>query len=194
MLIRAENGDDHGDVRRLHSRAFDDGEKVPGLVDALRVTRAPLPPMSFVAVRDGRVVGHVLLTAGRLDAPRRLVDVLVLAPLGVHPAAQRRGVGTLLVRHALDAADARRVPLVFLEGSPRYYGERGFVRADTLGFRSPSLRIPAPAFQVARLSAYEPWMTGTLVYSDVFWALDCVGLRGGDGDCAVSEREFTGGR
>lgn len=53
----------------------------------------------------------------------------------------------------------------------------GFARADEHGFRSPSLRFPAPTFEVALLSAYEPWMTGTSVYSEVFWALDCVGLR-----------------
>ncbi|MFD5770980.1 hypothetical protein ACFWIN_34810, partial [Streptomyces sp. NPDC127049] len=45
------------------------------------------------------------------------------------------------------------------------------------GFRSPSLRIPEAAFQVARLSAHEPWMTGTFVYSEPFWAFDRVGLR-----------------
>jgi putative acetyltransferase len=28
-----------------------------------------------------------------------------------------------------------------------------------------------------KLSAYEPWMTGTLVYSHTFWDYDCVGLR-----------------
>jgi putative acetyltransferase len=28
-----------------------------------------------------------------------------------------------------------------------------------------------------RLSAYEPWMTGTVVYPDVFWRHDAVGLR-----------------
>jgi putative acetyltransferase len=39
------------------------------------------------------------------------------------------------------------------------------------------LRIPEPAFQVVKLPSYEPWMTGTLVYSRVFWDLDCVGLR-----------------
>jgi putative acetyltransferase len=31
--------------------------------------------------------------------------------------------------------------------------------------------IPPGAFQVARLSSYQEWMTGTFVYSDVFWAL-----------------------
>jgi putative acetyltransferase len=67
---------------------------------------------------------------------------------------------------------------VFLEGSPDYYPRLGFARADERGFTSPSVRIPGPAFQVAVLSAWRPWMTGALVYGEAFWALDCVGLRG----------------
>ena len=37
--------------------------------------------------------------------------------------------------------------------------------------------IPDDAFQVRILPAYEPWMTGTLVYSEVFWQHDAVWLR-----------------
>ncbi len=37
--------------------------------------------------------------------------------------------------------------------------------------------IPAVAFQAITLAAYEPWMTGTLVYSEAFWRHDAVGLR-----------------
>jgi len=118
-----------------------------------------------------------MLSAGRLDTPKRLVDVFVLSPLGVLPSHQGRGIGTRLIADALNTADEMAVPLVFLEGDPGYYGTRGFERADARGFRSPSLRIPEPAFQVALLSAYEPWMTGTLVYSETFWELDVVGLR-----------------
>jgi putative acetyltransferase len=66
---------------------------------------------------------------------------------------------------------------VFLEGDPNYYVRAGFEPAVPHGFRKPSLRIPDAAFQVYRLSAYEPWMTGTLVYPQVFWDHDCVGLR-----------------
>jgi Predicted acetyltransferase len=180
MTIRPERPDDRQHIREIHALAFGPGEPVPDLVDALRSAPAPLAARSFVATDGDRILGHVMLSASRLDAPRRIVDVWVLSPLGVRPEAQRRGIGTRLVAYAIEAAAGTDVPLVFLEGSPDYYGSRGFERASALGFRSPSLRIPDPAFQVVRLPAYEPWMTGTLVYSDTFWALDCVGLRDPD--------------
>ena len=175
--IHAEQESDTEAIRRVQTAAFGDDGRVAGLVDALRAAPAPLPPLSFTASVDGQVAGQVMLSASRLDAPPRLVDVYVLSPLGVLPGLQRRGIGTQLIEHALAAAREVSVPLVFLEGNPAYYGSRGFERADVLGFRSPSLRIPPPAFQVARLPGYETWMTGTLVYSESFWALVCVGLR-----------------
>jgi putative acetyltransferase len=178
VVIREEREADRDAVRQVLGESFADGERVPNLADALRNARAPLPARSFVAEVSGRVAGFVMLSASRLDAPPKLVDVYVLSPLGVLPEFQRGGIGTRLVAHAIEAADASGVPLLFLEGSPDYYGKRGFEQADLLGFRSPSLRIPPPAFQVVRLSGYQPWMTGTLVYSDTFWAHDCVGLRG----------------
>lgn len=178
LVIRTETDDDHAEVAALHARAFGDPERVPGLVAALRVAKAALAPMSFVATADDRIVGHVMLSACRLDAPTRLVDVLSLSPLGVLPEAQNRGIGTRLIQHALAAADRQGVPVVFLEGAPGFYGKRGFGAAEAMGFRAPSLRYPDGAFQAARLSAHEPWMTGTFVYSETFWALDCVGLRG----------------
>jgi len=176
MLIRAERPDDVDAVRDVHRRAFG-AERVVRLVDTLRSAPAALAPASLVATVDDQVIGHVLLSTSRLDAPVRLVDVLVLSPLGVLPEHQGQGFGTALIEHALQAAEATGAPLLFLEGSPSYYGPRGFAEGGPLGFRKPSLRIPDAAFQVAPLHSYEPWMTGTLVYSEPFWALDCVGLR-----------------
>jgi putative acetyltransferase len=178
LAVRQERAEDREAVREVHTQAFGESERAPALVDALRAAQTSLPPLSLVATVGERVVGHVMLSACRLDALPRLVDVLSLSPLGVLPEFQRQGIGTRLVAHALTEADSQGIPLVFLEGSPHYYGKRGFADATKLGFRPPTLRYPPGAFQVAKLSSYEEWMTGTFVYSDAFWALDCVGLRG----------------
>jgi putative acetyltransferase len=82
-----------------------------------------------------------------------------------------------MVRRGLELLAERDVPLVFLEGSPLYYSRFGFEPGAENGFRKPSLRIPDAGFQVCKLPAYEPWMTGTLVYDAAFWRHDCVGLR-----------------
>ena len=66
---------------------------------------------------------------------------------------------------------------MFLEGDPRYYSRLGFVPAGPLGFTAPSPRIPGPAFQVWPTPAYRGGLSGALVYPDVFWRHDAVGLR-----------------
>lgn len=177
MEIRLEQPDDRAAVATVHTGAFGGGhgDVVARLVDALR--QGDPDALSLVAEVRGAVVGHVMFSRSLLDAPRRLVPVQVLSPLGVLPEQQRRGIGSALIRTGRRLLDARGVPLVFLEGDPRYYCRAGFVPGGDHGFRKPSLRIPDPAFQVSTLSAYEPWMIGTLVYSAAFWDHDCVGLR-----------------
>jgi putative acetyltransferase len=180
MELRMERPADRDAVREVHLRAFGgQGKAVADLVDALRATISPDRGLSLVAEREDEVVGHVMFTRSLLDAPRRLVEVQVLSPLAVRPAYHRKGVGSALVRAGLRAMTERGVPLVFLEGSPGYYPRFGFAPGGELGFRKPSLRIPDAAFQVVRLPAYQPWMTGTLVYAQVFWDHDLVGLRDG---------------
>lgn len=165
-------------MRNIHRQAFGDhGRVVASLVDTLRETITPADGLSLVAEDAGQVAGHVMFTRSLLDAPRRLVGVQVLSPLGVRPGYQKRGIGAALVRHGLQALAEQAVPLVFLEGDPGYYARFGFTPGGGLGFRKPSLRIPDGAFQVIMLEEYEPWMTGTLVYAEPFWRHDCVGLR-----------------
>jgi putative acetyltransferase len=179
--IRPEHAGDLGAVRELHLAAFGDhgqmvGRLVEGLWEAHRETAVGL-----VAVDGDEIVGHALFTPSLLDAPPRLVEVAVLSPLAVSPAHQGQGVGGALVRQGLDRLAERSCPAVFLEGDPRYYGRFGFRAGKELGFRKPSLRIPDAGFQVLLMPSYEPWMTGTLVYSPVFWEHDAVGLRDSPG-------------
>ena len=178
MHVRHERPDDEAVVGRVITEAFGpDGAAVALLADALRALVRRDAGISLVAEVGGRVVGHVMFTRSLLDAPRRLVDVQVLSPLAVAPDNQRAGVGSALVEHGIEEVNRRGTPVVFLEGSPVYYSRFGFVPGAELGFRRPSLRIPDAAFQARCLDAYEPWMTGTLVYAHQFWDFDSVGLR-----------------
>ena len=126
---------------------------------------------------ETRLSDALLFSPSLLDAPKRLLPVQVLSPIGVVPARQNQGVGTALIRRGLELLSERDVPLVFLEGAPGYYSRFGFEPGAAHGFRKPSLRIPDAAFQVLRLPTYESWMTGTLVYAEAFWRHDAVGRR-----------------
>lgn len=131
----------------------------------------------LVAEDAGEVVGHVGVSHCWLDARQELVDVAVLSPLSTAPAHQRAGVGTALVAAAVEAASTSGRPALFLEGSPAFYGARGFRRGSASGFEAPSLRTPDAAFQVAVLDGRESWMTGRVVYPDIWWRHDSAGLR-----------------
>ncbi|MEM9551166.1 MAG: N-acetyltransferase [Pseudomonadota bacterium] len=177
-IIRPETPDDIAPIAKLHRAAFGPDEPIPQLVERLRALSAALPTLSFVACEAaGPVVGHVMLSHAWLDAPDRLIDILVLSPLGVATHAQRNGVGTALLAHAVTEAARTPAPILILEGDPGYYGPRGFEPATALGLRAPSLRIPDRAMQLVRLPGYRAGMTGSLVYRDLWWDLDCVGLR-----------------
>jgi putative acetyltransferase len=182
MDLREELPGDGQAVRDVHLQAFggEHGVVVGDLVDSLRDSVSAADRLSLVAEHEGQVVGHVLFTSGLLDAARRLVEVYVLSPLAVRPELHKGGIGSALVRYGLGVLAERAVPLVWLEGDPRYYSRFGFAAGGGLGFRKPSLRIPDDGFQIVRLPAYEPWMTGTLVYSEPFWRHDAVGLRDTD--------------
>jgi putative acetyltransferase len=175
--IRPQTGDDAAGVADLLARAFTEEPAIVGLERALSRRS---DSWGIVAAAEDVVVGHVRLTRGWVDAPDRVVEVLVLGPLSVAPEHQRQGIGGRLLTEALAEAERLEAPGVFLEGDPGYYGRQGWRPAAEIGVTPPSDRIPAPGCQVVTLSRYDDTITGRLVYADTFWAHDCVGLRGDD--------------
>lgn len=166
--------DDDG-VRDVVRAAFgDEGETIVRILDDLDT--GGLIRASRVVEDAGRIVGHVGLSHAWLDTRQGPRDVWVLSPLSTAPEHERSGIGTALIADALAVAEDGGVPLVFLEGSPDFYGARGFESAAELGFRPPSTRIPKAAFQVAVLSSWDE-AVGTLVYPDVWWRHGAVGLQ-----------------
>ncbi len=138
---RPERPGEEANVRAVVQDAFGD-PKIADLVDRLRASPDWTDGLSFVAEHDDQLVGHLLFSRSLLDAPRRLVDVLVLSPVSVMAAFQRLGIGSGLTRYGLEQLARRPEPLVFLEGSPLFYRRFGFTAGIEHGFRRPSLRIP----------------------------------------------------
>lgn len=192
MTLWSATAADEGSIDAVIRAAFGadaagEGDRVADLW--VEVRRAGHVLAELVVVVDDELVGHVGVSHCWLDARQELVDVAMLSPLSTSPPHQSSGIGTALVAAAVEATRALGRPALFLEGSPAFYGARGFGRASTLGFEAPSRRTPEAAFQVVTLDSYAPWMTGRVVYPDVWWRHDCVGLR--DPDLAFLEDLFA---
>lgn len=185
--VRPEQPADREDVLRVIAAAFGDHGEV---VADIWATLGHHKRAGLVVEQGGHVLGHVGLSGAWVDARRALVEVWVLSPLSVVPERQNEGVGTALVAAAVEAARGSGVPVLFLEGSPVYYGARGFEQADRRGFLPPALeRTPRVAFQCVCFDGLEDWMTGQLIYPDTWWTHDAAGLR--DPRLAELEERFT---
>ncbi|WP_248581977.1 GNAT family N-acetyltransferase [Nocardioides sp. InS609-2] len=188
--LRPVRESDHDAVGAVIEAAFgDEGPEVSSLWTEVRQSGYVLAELVAVDARGDEVVGHVGVSHAWLDARRELVDVAMLSPLSTRPDRQEQGIGTTLIEAAIEAARATGRPMLCLEGSPFFYGVRGFERAALHGLEPPSRRTPEQAFQVVLLPGREDWMTGRLVYPDVWWRHEAAGLR--DPDLAHLEELFA---
>ena len=128
------------------------------LVEELR--RAGDCVVSLVAEESGEIAGHVLLS--RMEAPFR---ALALAPVSVAPARQRRGIGSALIRSAVERAREEGWEAIIVLGEPGYYGRFGFDAAEAAGFTSP---YAGEHFMVLALGAALPVKSGELRHAKAF--------------------------
>lgn len=166
-MIREVTPADHDAVRRVVDAAFGD-EPVSTMVAGIRASELHRPELELLAEAEGEVVGHVMISGTTLRGEAGERTVAMLTPLAVLPESQRQGIGSALVAAVLAAADDLDEPLVVLEGSPAYYGRRGFTSAAERGITIPIPDwAPPEAAQVALLSAYDPAdpsLRGEIVY------------------------------
>lgn len=165
-IFRPERSEDAAGVRRVNDLAF--GRPNEGaVVEALRAAGAVVA--SFVAEEDSAIVGQVLFSPVSVESSGSTWETLALGPMAVLPAWQRRGIGTNLVRAALDALGSAGHGGVVVVGHPTYYPRFGFAPASRFGLRW-ELEVP----------------------DDVFMALELVpGALAGKGGVVRYRREFS---
>ena len=132
LVLRPERPGDAATLTQLHRAAFGSDDE-PRIVEELRRAGDLLAGLSPLAELDGRIVGHVALSRGRIDDRA----AAALGPVGVLPEHQRAGIGAALMRDAIARARAAGEDVIVLVGHPWYYPRFGFVRASRLGIEPP---------------------------------------------------------
>ena len=163
--IRAETAADIDAIAGVVAAAFNSPAEAR-LVSLIRASPNFVPEWSLVAIENGHVAGHVMVSYVALEGYGPIPS---LSPLAVAPDFQNRGLGGALVDAVCERVDAAGEPLVVLEGSPVYYARFGFEASAPLGIH---INLPdwAPpeAAQLRRLRAYDPAVRGTVVYPPAF--------------------------
>ena len=123
IVVRDELPDDRQAIRAVHRLAFGRDDEAD-LVDALRdggYVRA-----SLVAEVERVIVGHILFSDLPIVGETGTVAALALAPLAVLPEYQRQGIGSQLIRAALDACRGQGHRIVVVLGHSEFYQKFGF--------------------------------------------------------------------
>ncbi len=174
MIVRKQRADDYEAIRHVYAEAFrrprfrpaqKRGSLPPevGLFEALWEAGDVIPELSFTALTDREVVGHVTASQATVAAD----PVVAVGPIGVLPEHQGAGIGSALMEALLAAADAADVPLVVLLGAPQYYSRFGFRPAAQLGVTPPEPDW-GDGFQARPLTAYTESVAGPFRYASAF--------------------------
>lgn len=165
VTIRVEEDGDAEAVFAVNEQAFGRPEEAR-LVQRLR--REAQPYIGLVALRDGRVVGHIAFSPVSIEGWNRHPRAAGLAPLAVAPEMQRQRIGSQLARAGLERCRERGFALVVVLGDPEYYARFGFEPAGAHGLGADSL-VPEGAFRVLELRpAALSGATGTVHYLKAF--------------------------
>ena len=134
ILVRDEMPGDRLAIRRVHRLAFgrdDEADLVDALLDG-GYARA-----SLVAEVERVVVGHILFSDLPIITEMGTVAALALAPMAVLPECQRQGIGSQLIRTALDTCRAQGHRIVVVLGHPDFYQKFGFSSELARSLESP---------------------------------------------------------
>jgi putative acetyltransferase len=132
IRIRQEQDGDADAIEHVIVEAFRTAAHASGTEQSIvrQLRQAGALTVSLVAVRDGRIVGHVAISPVTISDGS--AGWFGLGPLAVLPAAQGRGVGVRLVEQALAALQEQQAAGCVVLGEPDYYGRFGFAADPAL--------------------------------------------------------------
>lgn len=160
--IRREEPSDIGAIDQVTKSAFASAAYSSGtesfIIKALRANGQLT--VSLVAEEEGVLIGHIAISPVTISSGSE--GWFGLGPVSVIPPKQGSGVGSHLIRAAIEALRELHAAGSVVLGEPSYYGRFGF-RSDA---RLKYLHAPAEYFQVQSFTREIP--EGTVEYDDSF--------------------------
>lgn len=181
ISLRLEKKQDHKTVEQITFRAFNaspptgagDNGLEALLARKLRTDAAFLPKLDFVAEKNGLIVGNIMYSKSKIVKPTgEEIATLTFGPISVLPSYQKKGVGSLLIQHSLEAAKKMGFTAVLIFGHDSYYPRFGFRPASEYGITTPTGES-FPAFMALPLQEGAlNHAAGKFYHAEVFNTLD----------------------
>ena len=86
--------------------------------------------MTYVIENNGRIIGNINYSIGRIDYENSSADAVVLGPVAIDKEYQNQGLGFKLIDYTLKLAQEMNIPFVIVIGDENYYSRFGFVSAS----------------------------------------------------------------
>lgn len=142
ITICPENAKDYFETEYITREAFWDVYH-PGCMEHLvlhnlRLASGFVRELDLVACDGERIVGNVVCSKAKVINEKQEFEVLSMGPLAVLPEYQGKGIGSLLVKAAINKARELGYKGIVIYGNPAYYRRFGFVNAEQFGIRTVS--------------------------------------------------------
>jgi putative acetyltransferase len=139
LKIRKSTELEYKEILNIHKRAFGEekGPVISKLVEGLLNDKSAMPILSLVALKNERIIGHILYTKAVITQTELAISAQILAPLAILPGEQKKGIGEKLINEGIRQLKKLGTELVFVLGHPSYYPRCGFSPAGEKGFEAP---------------------------------------------------------
>lgn len=136
--IRTATKLDRDNIREVHLRAFSKSEAQTVATLASNLLNEQTSPETFalVAETDDKVLGHIAFSPVTFDTNQKLTGY-ILTPLGVKPEYQKQRIGSELIEIGIKQLSKKGVNVLFVYGSPKYYGKFGFKAETAINYLPP---------------------------------------------------------
>lgn len=139
-VIRLEREEEQRETENLVREAFWNIYR-PGCLEhyvlhCLRNDPAFVHELNFVMEMNGRLIGQNVFMRAEIRADdRRLIPIMAMGPICIHPDFQRKGYGKILLDYSLEKAAELGCGALCFEGNIDFYGKSGFTYASSYGIR-----------------------------------------------------------